>query len=207
MRCDALRRPPLAARGRSRARVAAAAPARAPDENFRVLLSPNKSEITKAASARDSGQSCQPSARARPPTGLVELLCAELVQRCCRRPSRIRSWRAPQVGDPAPDFSATSHTGATVTLKDYAGKRLILVLPEQARRMNRGRKSLRGPSLRFTSHNVAILGCSADPVRKNKKFADEHKFGFPLLSDTHMAVATTRAATSTRAAVDRRADR
>ena len=31
-----------------------------------------------------------------------------------------------RVGDPAPDFSATSHTGATVTLKDYAGKRLIL---------------------------------------------------------------------------------
>ena len=31
-----------------------------------------------------------------------------------------------KVGDPAPDFSATSHTGATVTLKDYAGKRLIL---------------------------------------------------------------------------------
>ena len=31
-----------------------------------------------------------------------------------------------KVGDPAPDFSATSHTGATVSLKDYAGKRLIL---------------------------------------------------------------------------------
>ena len=31
-----------------------------------------------------------------------------------------------QVGDPAPDFSATSHTGATVSLKDYAGKKLVL---------------------------------------------------------------------------------
>ena len=31
-----------------------------------------------------------------------------------------------KVGDPAPDFTATSHTGATVSLKDYAGKRLIL---------------------------------------------------------------------------------
>ena len=34
------------------------------------------------------------------------------------------------------------------------------------------------------------MGCSADPVHANKKFADEHKFSFPLLSDTHMAVAT-----------------
>lgn len=31
-----------------------------------------------------------------------------------------------KVGDPAPDFVATSHTGATVSLKDYAGKKLIL---------------------------------------------------------------------------------
>ena len=27
-------------------------------------------------------------------------------------------------------------------------------------------------------------------MHANKKFADEHKFSFPLLSDTHMAVAT-----------------
>lgn len=31
-----------------------------------------------------------------------------------------------QVGDPAPDFTATSHTGATVSLKDYAGRKVIL---------------------------------------------------------------------------------
>ena len=31
-----------------------------------------------------------------------------------------------RVGDPAPDFSATSHTGKTVTLKDYAGQKLML---------------------------------------------------------------------------------
>jgi peroxiredoxin Q/BCP len=31
-----------------------------------------------------------------------------------------------RVGDPAPDFSATSHTGATVSLSDYRGKKLML---------------------------------------------------------------------------------
>ena len=31
-----------------------------------------------------------------------------------------------RVGDPAPDFSATSHTGATVTLRDYSGQKLML---------------------------------------------------------------------------------
>ena len=27
------------------------------------------------------------------------------------------------VGEPAPDFTATSHTGASVSLKDFAGKK------------------------------------------------------------------------------------
>ena len=31
-----------------------------------------------------------------------------------------------QVGDQAPDFSAKTHTGAHVTLKDFAGKKLII---------------------------------------------------------------------------------
>ena len=31
-----------------------------------------------------------------------------------------------RVGDPAPDFTATSHTGGTVSLKDYAGKKVML---------------------------------------------------------------------------------
>ena len=31
-----------------------------------------------------------------------------------------------KVGDPAPDFAATSHTGARVSLKDYAGKKVML---------------------------------------------------------------------------------
>ena len=36
------------------------------------------------------------------------------------RPTQLR------VGDPAPDFTATSHTGANVSLKDYQGKKLVL---------------------------------------------------------------------------------
>lgn len=30
------------------------------------------------------------------------------------------------IGDPAPDFTATSHTGSTVSLKDYSGKKILL---------------------------------------------------------------------------------
>ena len=31
-----------------------------------------------------------------------------------------------RAGEPAPDFSVVSHTGATVKLSDYAGKKVVL---------------------------------------------------------------------------------
>ena len=31
-----------------------------------------------------------------------------------------------RVGDAAPEFAVTSHTGATVSLKEYAGRKVIL---------------------------------------------------------------------------------
>ena len=36
---------------------------------------------------------------------------------------------------------------------------------------------------------MLIVGCSNDPVEKNKAFADGSGFTFPLLCDTDMAVA------------------
>ena len=30
---------------------------------------------------------------------------------------------------------------------------------------------------------MQILGCSADPIKKQKKFCDKHGFKYPLLSD------------------------
>ena len=41
-------------------------------------------------------------------------------------------------------------------------------------------------------------------MHANKKFADEHKFSFPLLSDTHMAVATAYGAAEHKHAKARR---
>jgi thioredoxin-dependent peroxiredoxin len=31
-----------------------------------------------------------------------------------------------KVGDPAPEFTATSHTGAPVSLRDFRGKKVVL---------------------------------------------------------------------------------
>ncbi len=41
----------------------------------------------------------------------------------------------------------------------------------------------------FAAVGASRVGISTDPVRKQAKFADDHRFDFPLLSDTDGAVA------------------
>src|SRR2546430_983650 len=41
----------------------------------------------------------------------------------------------------------------------------------------------------FTAADTAVLGISADPVKKLARFADKHGFTYPLLSDPDHAIA------------------
>jgi peroxiredoxin Q/BCP len=41
---------------------------------------------------------------------------------------------------------------------------------------------------KFEEKNVAIIGCSNDPVEKNAEFADKQGYTFPLICDTDLAV-------------------
>ena len=128
MRCP-LRRPSLARPAAALARGwLPPPPARAPDENFRVLLSPNKSEINQHCGVGER-RSLALLWALRADLLYCGAALHELVPAAMLIAAALLAF-APgerlKVGDPAPDFSATSHTGATVTLKDYAGKRLIL---------------------------------------------------------------------------------
>ena len=44
-------------------------------------------------------------------------------------------------------------------------------------------KGFRDEFQRFEEKNVQIIGCSADPPKKQKKFCDKQKFKFPMLCD------------------------
>ncbi len=49
---------------------------------------------------------------------------------------------------------------------------------------------MRALSPQFTELGVRILGVSFDPPERNKRFAKEEGFPFPLLSDTDRTLAT-----------------
>jgi len=99
-------------------------------------------------------------------------------------------------GDPAPDFSLPDAAGNPVSLRDYAGRRVIVYFYPAA--MTPGcttqacdfQESLG----ELETNGFAVLGISPDPPAKLARFADQDRLDFPLLSDPEHEAMTAYAA-------------
>lgn len=92
----------------------------------------------------------------------------------------------PQIGDKAPAFSGINQKGNTVSLADYAGKKLVLYFypkddtpgcTAQACNLTDNHKALQ-------AQGYEVLGVSPDTDRKHQKFIDKYNLTFDLLADT-----------------------
>ena len=91
-----------------------------------------------------------------------------------------------KVGDPAPDFSLQAGDGKTYKLSDFKGKQAV-VLAWFPKAFTSGCtiecKSLAEHGDMIKKFDVKYFMASVDPVDENKRFGEEHKADFPLLSD------------------------
>jgi len=94
------------------------------------------------------------------------------------------------VGDKVPEFSAKDQDGNTISLSDYAGKKLIVFFyprastptcTTEACNLNENIKDLK-------KAGYEILGVSADTQRKQSNFRDKFGFEYPLLADEDRTV-------------------
>jgi peroxiredoxin Q/BCP len=91
-------------------------------------------------------------------------------------------------GAKAPLFELPRDGGGTVSLKDYAGQKLVLYFYPRADTPGCTRESqdFSALSKEFAKAGTAILGVSADPVKKQNAFKAKYDLSFPLGSDeTH----------------------
>jgi thioredoxin-dependent peroxiredoxin len=91
-------------------------------------------------------------------------------------------------GTMAPDFQLPRDGGSTVSLSDYAGKKLVLFFYPRADTPGCTREAIDFTRLAsgFAASRTAVLGVSADPPRAQEAFRDKHQLSNPLLSDeTH----------------------
>jgi peroxiredoxin Q/BCP len=87
----------------------------------------------------------------------------------------------------APDFSLQDQDGVQRTLKDYAGKWLVIYFypKDDTPACTTEACSFRDEREAIAEYgNAEVIGISKDSVRSHKKFVDKFGINFTLLSDT-----------------------
>ena len=88
-------------------------------------------------------------------------------------------------GTMAPGFSLPRDGGSSVSLADYAGKKLVLFFYPRADTPGCTREAIDFTRLdgAFADAGAAVLGISADTVKAQESFRDKHELSVPLISD------------------------
>src|SRR5581483_10199990 len=81
-------------------------------------------------------------------------------------------------GDPAPDFTAETHTGQRVSLADFRGKQAVVVFfyPKDGTSIcTREACAFRDAYEDFVKAGATVIGVSADTLDRHRRFADERQ--------------------------------
>ncbi len=97
----------------------------------------------------------------------------------------------PVIGKPAPDFSLLSTTGEAISLKQFKGKKTVVLYfypKDETPGCTREACDFRDHFAELEGHNVVVLGVSTDPMESHLHFREKQKLPFPLLSDEDATV-------------------
>ena len=97
----------------------------------------------------------------------------------------------PVIGKPAPDFTLPSTTGEPVSLRQFKGKKTVILYfypKDETPGCTREACDFRDHTEEFEKLNTVVLGVSTDGLDSHKQFMEKHKLPFPLLSDEDAAV-------------------
>jgi peroxiredoxin Q/BCP len=93
-------------------------------------------------------------------------------------------------GTKAPAFQLPRDGGATVSLSDFAGRKLVLFFYPRADTPGCTREAIDFTRLAsaFAESGTAVLGVSADPPKAQEAFRAKHQLSVPLVSDEQHAM-------------------
>jgi thioredoxin-dependent peroxiredoxin len=95
------------------------------------------------------------------------------------------------VGDTAPDFEATTDTGASIKLSDYRGQRVVLYFypKDDTSGCTTQACSFRDNYAAIEEQNAVVLGVSPDGVVSHQQFKSKFDLPFTLLVDENHEIA------------------
>jgi peroxiredoxin Q/BCP len=96
-----------------------------------------------------------------------------------------------QVGEMAPEFSAVTDEGTTVSLRDYRGKRVVVYFypKDDTPGCTTQACSFRDHYVEIEERNAVVLGISPDDQSSHQKFKTKFDLPFTLLVDEDHAIA------------------
>lgn len=105
-----------------------------------------------------------------------------------------------EVGDRAPEFSATTYDGDTIQLADFLGKRALVLFfyPKNGTPVcTQEACAFRDSYDKFLEAGADVVGVSGDSAENHRAFAERHKLSFPLISDADGSIRKTFAVPKT----------
>ena len=97
-----------------------------------------------------------------------------------------------KVGDTAPDFSLLNEQGLPISLKNYLGKKVVVLYfypKDFAPGCTTEACSFRDDYRLYEEKGAFVIGVSLDTVESHSKFSGEYLLPFPILSDNHKEAA------------------
>jgi peroxiredoxin Q/BCP len=94
-------------------------------------------------------------------------------------------------GDFAPDFSLPSSNGGRISLKDYKGKKHVVLYfypKDDTPGCTKEACDFRDTTSEFADQDAVILGVSLDDENSHRKFIQKYNLPFTLLSDLDQQV-------------------
>ncbi|WP_111307077.1 thioredoxin-dependent thiol peroxidase [Confluentibacter sediminis] len=95
-----------------------------------------------------------------------------------------------KVGDKAPNFTALDEQGKTISLSDYAGKKLVVFFYPKANTPTCTVEScnLSDNYKTLVDEGFEVIGVSADSQKAQTNFKKKYKFPYPLIADVNKDV-------------------
>jgi peroxiredoxin Q/BCP len=96
-----------------------------------------------------------------------------------------------KVGDLAPEFSAPTNGGGSVSLAELRGKNVVLYFypRDDTPGCTKEACAFRDEFAAFKKKGAVVLGVSPDAVKAHDKFVEKFKLPFTLLADTEKKIA------------------
>jgi peroxiredoxin Q/BCP len=97
-----------------------------------------------------------------------------------------------KAGDPAPDFEGPTSDGSKLGLKNFLGKRSVVLYfypKDDTPGCTKEACSFRDNLQPIRNMSAEIIGVSLDSIESHRKFASKYGLSFPLISDKEKRIA------------------